>query len=484
MINYLSGIERRCQRVWGFNLDWNEGLGDAAQESEDDLDFEPGQDPTLGNGNIEDVKNKFRVAGQVKGWLHRFRVTFEDGGRNALFFEENWFLRLCAEGGVSFDRAYGETPQRILEEALEFGTRGKKSHKRRMHRYIVWNCLNRCANEVFGLDDASSEFWKKVLGNIFAEEITKSSINEIPLGKKNFSDKSILNFTSFWSAIDSLDSKFNLVMPGGRLGVRNTDIVYERQVLKTVLHRYLLLSDTIVDLYFADKTGKRNMQLQFFNWFISDDIDAIRLRDIFREWIENRALIFRSAFAEHAPLNELARRESFEYLHAMEPVMGITGGSGDRKRLVQQFNMPGLPYVVVGTDTLREGVNLHLFCDRVMHFGVAWTSGDLEQRVGRVDRYFSSIERKLKKNTGQQEGKQPELTILYPYLRDTLEKRQIDVVLERKALNEKLMDSPLVGISNVDHQDISVDEYVTIDTNENITADINRFSAANHLKMD
>jgi SNF2-related domain len=344
MDNYLSGIEKRCRRVWEVDLDWDAGLSDVAQESDDDQYLELGQDPTLGNGNIEDVKNKFRVAGQVKGWLHRFRVTFEDGSKNAMYFEENWFLRLCAEGGVSFDKAYGKVPQRIWQEALVFGTRGEKSqkrHKRRMHRYIVWNCLKRCANDVFGLDEAGSSFWVGVLSNIFAEEIRKSYYNENQLGRKTFSDKSILDFESFWSSIDRLDNKFGLVMPGG-LGVSGDKLIYERQVLKTVLYRYLLLSDAVVDLYFADKTSTGDMHSHFFNWFESDDIDAIRLRDIFREWIENRALIFRSAFAEHKPLEELALRESFEYLHAMEPVMAITGGSGDRKRLVQQFNMPGL----------------------------------------------------------------------------------------------------------------------------------------------
>ncbi len=483
MVNYLSSIEKRCRRVWKVELDWEEGLSDIAQEGDDDLHFEPGQDPTLGNGIIEDVKNKFRVAGKVKGWLQRFRVTFEDGSKNAEFFEENWFLRLCMEGGIAFEKAYDNVPQRIWEEALVFATRGEKSqkrHKRRMHRYIVWNCLKRYANEVFGLDEAGFLFWTEVLSNIFAEEIINSSYNENQLGKKNFSDKSILNFKYFWYFFDSSDNTSGLTLPG-KLGVRDISLIYERQVLKTVLYRYLLLSDAVVDLYFAEKTGTKNMHSQFFNWFVSDDIDAIRLRDVFCEWIENRALIFRSAFAEHAPLNVLARRESFEYLYAMEPVMAITGGSGDRKRLVQQFNMPGLPYVVVGTDTLREGVNLHLFCHRVMHFGVAWTSGDLEQRVGRVDRYFSLIERRLKKHADDPEVHQPELTILYPYLCETLEKRQIDVVLERKAVNEKLMDSPLVGSRNTDHQDISIDEYVLPEINNNLV-DADWFSVAKHLK--
>ncbi|WP_143500324.1 hypothetical protein [Pseudomonas sp. Irchel s3f7] len=52
--------------------------------------------------------------------------------------------------------------------------------------------------------------------------------------------------------------------------------------------------------------------------------------------------------------------------------MGITGNSQGHKRPIQQFNTPGLPYVMIGTDTIREVDNLHLFCDRAMYYGVAW----------------------------------------------------------------------------------------------------------------
>ncbi|MFZ6720548.1 SNF2-related protein [Undibacterium sp. Ji49W] len=487
MSSYLSGIEQRCKRVWSVELNWDIGFDGPFNAGDDDTDMGTGDDHDLGNGIIEEiknekVKNKFRLAGQVKGWLHRFRSTFEDGGKHAMFFEENWFLRLCLEGNVTFEQAYAKIPPEIWQDALVFATKNQKRYKRRMHRYIVWHCLNQSANEVFGLDTDTASFWKKVLSNIFSEEITSSLNNQSPHLEKGFSDKSILDFSSFWSSIDNFAERFGIALPGS-IGVRDENLIYERQVLKTVLYRYLLLSDAVIDLYFADKTGNsRLMDEKFVNWFKSDDIDAIRLREIFTEWIENRALIFRSAFAEHAELNVLAGKESFEYLYAMEPVMAITGGGGDRRRLVRQFNMPGLPYVVVGTDTLREGVNLHLFCDRVMHFGVAWTSGDLEQRVGRVDRYFSFIERRLKKKPAHPEGKKIELSILYPYLIETLEKRQIDVVMARKAANEKLMDSPLAGMNKEDQQ-ISIDEYMPQNTNESMSANTDWFSVAKHLHV-
>jgi hypothetical protein len=156
----------------------------------------------------------------------------------------------------------------------------------------------------------------------------------------------------------------------------------------------------------------------------------VRLRGIWHDWVQQHALIFSSAIGENQDetLEARASQESFDFLVSLDPVVGITGGSRGHKRPIQQFNTPGMPWVMVGTDAIREGVNLHLFCDRVMHYGLAWTPGDLEQRVGRVDRYFSKIERRLKTSIEPM----PTLEMLYPHLRDTLERRQIDIVMERK----------------------------------------------------
>ena len=138
---------------------------------------------------------------------------------------------------------------------------------------------------------------------------------------------------------------------------------------------------------------------------------------------------------------ELARQESWPQLYNPMPVIGVIGGSGAHRVATRQFRTPSLPRVIVCTDTLKEGVDLHLFCDRVLHYGVAWTSGDLEQRVGRVDRFFSQIERRL------QEVGPPdvELHVGYPHIVASLERGQVERVIERQKRAELLMDSPLAG---------------------------------------
>ena len=117
-------------------------------------------------------------------------------------------------------------------------------------------------------------------------------------------------------------------------------------------------------------------------------------------------------------------------------VIGVVGGSGAHRVATRQFRTPSLPRVIVCTDTLKEGVDLHLFCDRVLHYGVAWTSGDLEQRVGRVDRFFSQIERRLRS-----EGAPPDvvLRVGYPHVVASLERGQIDRVIERQKRAEQLI---------------------------------------------
>ena len=58
-------------------------------------------------------------------------------------------------------------------------------------------------------------------------------------------------------------------------------------------------------------------------------------------------------------------------LQRQVPVGRMAGGVN--KRLVRQFRMPGFPLVLVTTDVLQEGEDLHTFCRRVSHYGISWT---------------------------------------------------------------------------------------------------------------
>ena len=100
------------------------------------------------------------------------------------------------------------------------------------------------------------------------------------------------------------------------------------------------------------------------------------------------------------------------------------------KYVIARFNSPFFPYLLCGTSILQEGVNLHLFCNKVYHFGAANTMGDDEQRTGRIDRVMGKMDRELDKN------KDAKLKIYYPYLENTFDETNLQKMLTQKRHTE------------------------------------------------
>lgn len=131
--------------------------------------------------------------------------------------------------------------------------------------------------------------------------------------------------------------------------------------------------------------------------------------------------------ASEKPIAELGKYFSWTLGH-QSPVAGMTGNSKSQ-RVIAQFRMPGYPLVLVTTDVLQEGEDLHTFCKRVVHYGISWMPSSLEQRTGRVDRIHSLAQRVL----DRQSAVTPDqfLQVYYPHLRDTVERVQVERVYER-----------------------------------------------------
>ena len=111
-------------------------------------------------------------------------------------------------------------------------------------------------------------------------------------------------------------------------------------------------------------------------------------------------------------------------------------------RTVQQFRMPGFPLVLISTDVLQEGEDLHTFCRRVIHYGITWTPSAMEQRTGRVDRIDSLLHRHL---DGRERLPEPDekIQVQYPHLEDTVERLQIKRVLHRLDRFLRLVHEPI-----------------------------------------
>ena len=118
------------------------------------------------------------------------------------------------------------------------------------------------------------------------------------------------------------------------------------------------------------------------------------------------------------------------------PAWYASGESSHRQHLILGFNSPFYPNTLVVTSVFQEGVNLHLQCRKVHHYGIAWTPGDNEQRVGRVDRLFGKVNQLLHVC----EPGTVTLDINYPYLKDSFDEDQVGSFIERKHAVEEKMD--------------------------------------------
>lgn len=140
------------------------------------------------------------------------------------------------------------------------------------------------------------------------------------------------------------------------------------------------------------------------------------------------------------------------FLRQQQPIGGMSGQVN--KTLVQQFRMPGYPFVLVSTDLLQEGEDLHTFCSAVHHYGIAWTPSSMEQRIGRIDRVRSQSDRRLSGMTAFPEGSDL-LQVYYPHLEDTVEVLQVQRVLERMNTFLRLMHEGL-SVPKGDHRRVDV----------------------------
>ena len=116
-------------------------------------------------------------------------------------------------------------------------------------------------------------------------------------------------------------------------------------------------------------------------------------------------------------------------LRGQQPVGGMSGQVN--QTLVRQFRMPGYPLVLVSTDLLQEGEDLHTFCSAVHHYGISWTPSSMEQRTGRIDRVRSASDRRLSAIESRSPTGDEKLQVFFPHLEDTVEILQVQRVLER-----------------------------------------------------
>ena len=104
-----------------------------------------------------------------------------------------------------------------------------------------------------------------------------------------------------------------------------------------------------------------------------------------------------------------------------------------RVRRMRTFNTPFFPDVLVCSEVMGEGVDLHRFCRHVIHHDLAWNPSDIEQRTGRIDRLGCKAE-----------GRHAIVSYL-PYLGGAADERQFRVMRDREQWFQVVMGQQAVA---------------------------------------
>ncbi|MEI8348699.1 MAG: DEAD/DEAH box helicase family protein [Candidatus Omnitrophota bacterium] len=442
---YEKWIRERINSVWNIDIDAlskNQGTDPDEMISDD-----PDSDGLEARG-----KGLLQEANQKGNWLFRYRQTFRESGRNAMMFEENWFRYFSEINNIPLKDIVSKIPDELWNESWVFANRQKGAKTAKVipserFQYLLVQTVKKYP-EILGLKDGTVNKWQ----NFFSKRyplVTEQHCGE----KQRAKNENLITYKGFWDIIREKISEpqgevikiFDLMRKS--MDINDENDLLKREVLKNCLWQTIRLTDAILDLYCANDTAGgasapvEDAVNEYCKYLFGDSDYAKLLRNQMKEWVEHIGLILTNCFSnDDFDLAGYAARESYVELRNPQFAVGMTGGNPNKTAL-SQFKTPGYPRVIVCTDILKEGEDLHLFCDQIIHYGVAWTSGDLEQRVGRIDRYFSMIERKL---YGSSKPEKEKLNIYYPHLTQSVEKYQIERVINRAKEAELIMDN--IGI--------------------------------------
>ena len=174
-------------------------------------------------------------------------------------------------------------------------------------------------------------------------------------------------FSSPFAALDSTERRIKLLHS-------KSDISDDEKVETVALEEFAKTLKAI-DANSFSKFQKLVEYLQnpLFNWQTSDPSDRLV---IFSERIETLHWL-----QENLPKAVGLKPYQIQILHG-----GMT--DAEQQDIVDRFGRKADPVMVLlCSDVASEGLNLHYYCHRLIHFDLPWSLMVFQQRNGRVDRY-------------------------------------------------------------------------------------------------
>jgi superfamily II DNA or RNA helicase len=174
-------------------------------------------------------------------------------------------------------------------------------------------------------------------------------------------------FSSPFAALESTEKRIRLLQA-------KTPVSVDEQVEVAALQEFAAMLRKI-DCSSFSKFQRliQHLKSHEFNWRATDPSDRLV---IFSERLETLRWL-QDALQQALGL----RTNQIELMHGDMP-------DTDQQKLVERFGQKDDPIrVLLCSDVASEGLNLHYFCHRLIHFDLPWSLMVFQQRNGRVDRY-------------------------------------------------------------------------------------------------
>lgn len=369
-----------------------------------------------------------------------FKKSMMRNKTNSYFFDENYYRTVHSELDES---QYKALVQKVVDDdfvdevsayiATDYShyIQGKGNKVKLNYSYLLaLLCYLALEKEKHKLAPLIKDFFELKEKGATADNIKKDQIVDVLLR------------TSLWNCVESD------VVRKGLNGDENyiVENFTRREVLKSWTEKYLKSSEAILEfVYLYCSYENRSLEAR-------KKLCKMVWKSLYSDNCSHGKRIDRLFDNVDLVLNQLLGNEKITYkydpafMNMQQWVMPAVGGNKGNEALIKRFNTPFYPDIIVCTDVLKEGINLHLFCNKVYHYGLAWTPGDLEQRIGRVDRFFSKTHRE------RMEGKNTHVEVNYPYMGKSVDEHQL-----RKVLQFKLSADPLLDSAGINRKDISID---------------------------
>lgn len=437
----------------------NAGLKDVQQKFEEGYNKKTSRNGVMNEYEDDDidVEEDLQTKSKLLSWLaikkhhgrnefnavSRFKKSMLSNKPNSTLFCENYF-RLCHTKETN--SIFSKTIRKLVDDDFvkEVNSFIEADPKRYIIEYSGKRRLN--SNDLLVLCchvALSKENYTEMAQNIkqFYDIKDKEIYSGNKINKQQIKD--ILGLESLWNFMPSF---------GVELNKENVNF-YKRESLKCIVEKYLKSSEVVLDLlycyiYYRRRDLCKSIVKRLFD---SNSPHGYRIKKIF----ENGNLVYKQLLGSEVYERELELRSKLGFLDLQQWVMPAVGGNKGNEGTIKRFNTPFYPDIIVCTDVLKEGINLHLFCNRVYHYGLAWTPGDLEQRVGRVDRFFSKVHRER-----TEENFETKIEIIYPYLGKSIDEHQLKRVLQFRLSADPLLDSKIQSPKDIQ---IDLDEFRSVE---------------------